>query len=405
MTSSPEGKDPVASVRRFPGIDEFNAAANDARLTPLGLTLPHTELGGGPVGTRLALDWRLESGTPLVLGYAELVEITGPRATLRVVELDPSCRIARLFAGEIGRPVEPLPVASDQDDTVVGLVERTYRNAGGAGRAGRPSAPFSEVFLPPEPAPPASAPAPSPAPEARPRPAPELAAPAAPPSAPMAPLQGREPRSHRGWKAAAVLVAATGLGFGARFSFARLEPIVAEMLSDAPAVDEGTLDVPPAGVRPSTLPPPAAAPEPAATPPAPVAPADAAATALVPESAPQAVERPLDRLRSIRWEREGEATVVILRGNGSAHAERLLHTRLDAPQPRELLKVRGVDLPFQQSALTVGTPELQRIRIGFHPRPVANELHIVLDLPDHRVALTDILVDGQTYRLVLSRKR
>lgn len=379
MTSTASEENPQATVRRFVAIEAFNAAANETRLTPMGLVLPLAEIGAAAVGTRVALDWRLEDGLALVIGWAEVVEVTGPRATLQVIELDPACRIARLFAGEIGRPVESLPSSPDTDDTVVDLVERTYGRARGA----RPAAPFSEVFLPP-------------APPAPPAPAASREPPTAGGPAPLGRVAAGGRRSRQ---IAAALVTAGVLGLGARFAFARLEPILSEMLSDSPAVDSGALDVPPPGVQPSRLPPPAPVPQPAPTPEGP-----SAAVAPAAEASPVS-DTPLDRLRSIRWERVGDTTVVTLFGNGRAYEERLLHTRLDAPQPRELLKVRGVDLPFRQAALDVGTPELQRIRVGFHPRPVANELHIVLDLPSHGVALTDIQVDGQTYRLVLSKRR
>ncbi|MDX2000385.1 MAG: hypothetical protein SF066_21905 [Thermoanaerobaculia bacterium] len=397
MTSAHSGPVSVTHSRRFAELEAFHAAATAARLTPVGLVLPHLELGSPPVGTELAFDWRLADDTGLFVGRAEVVEVTGPRATLRMIELDPGCRVARLFAGSLDQRPEPArPPGRDPDDSVVRLVQRTYQTAPDAHPA---VAAIPDVFVPPEPVP--SPPARSAAPPEPIRP------PAAPPaaSADEQPLLIAAPR-RRLWPVAAALAVALGLGLLARLAFPRIEPILAEMLSDAPAVDVTTLDVPPAGVQPSTLPPPVA---PVVEPPQPVTetvpvePAVEGASAPDPEP-PAVAQRPLDRLRSIRWEREGDTTVVTLLGNGSAHEERLLHTRLDAPQPRELLKVRGVDLPFRQSAMDVGTPELQRIRVGFHPKPVANELHIVLDLPSHDIALTEFRAEGQVYRLVLSRR-
>lgn len=395
MTSAHSG--PRTHSRQFAELEAFHAAATAARLTPVGLVLPHLDLDSPPVGTELAFDWRLADGAGLFVGRAEVVEVTGPRATLRMLELDPGCRVAQLFAGHLDARPEPARAAGrDPDDSVVRLVQRTYQTA--------PDplpmvAAIPDVFVPPEPAPsPPARPAASPQPIA----APPAALPTA--SAEEPPVPTAPPR--RLWKVAAVLVVALGLGVLARFAFPRIEPILAEMLSDAPAVDVTTLDVPPAGVQPSTLPPPVAPvvePPQSVTETVPVEPAVEGASAPDPEP-PVVAQRPLDRLRSIRWEREGDTTVVTLLGNGSAHEERLLHTRLDAPQPRELLKVRGVDLPFRQSAMDVGTPELQRIRVGFHPKPVANELHIVLDLPSHDIALTEFRAEGQVYRLVLSRR-
>lgn len=394
MTSVQPGPAPLALNRRFAGLEAFNAAATAARLTPVGLVLPHLDLGSPPVGTELAFDWRLEDDTRLFVGRAEVVEVTGPRTTLRMLEIDPGCRVARLFAGDLGPPQSPPRTdPRDPDDSVVRLVQRTYH----ADVDPRPViAALPDVFVPPEPA------------------APVMSRPAAPPETIREPEPvvaavptATAPRRRLG-RVAAVLVAAVGVGLLARYAFHRFEPVVAEMLSDAPAVDASTLDVPPPGVQPSTLPVPAepvvALPDPAADTTAGPA-AEPAAGRPEPAPAPAVASRPLDRLRSIRWERDGDTTVVTLLGNGTALDERLLHTRLDAPQPRELLKVRGVDLPFRQAALDVGTPELQRIRVGFHPKPVANELHIVLDLPSHDIALTEFRAEGSVYRLVLSRRR
>lgn len=397
MTSAHSGTWSTTHSRRFAELDAFHAVATAARLTPVGLVLPHLELDSPPVGTELSFDWRLADDTGLFVGRAEVVEVTGPRATLRMLELDPGCRVAQLFAANLDHRPEPArPAGRDPDDSVVRLVQRTYQTAPDQNPA---VATIPDVFVPPEP--PASAGA-------------ALPEPIRPPAVPLAASAEETPLSaapsRRLWKVAAVLAVALALGLLARLAFPRIEPILAEMLSDAPTVDVTTLDVPPAGVQPSTLPPPAVPvvepPQPASeagTAPAVTEPAAEGAPAPDPEPPPVA-QRPLDRLRSIRWEREGDTTVVTLLGNGSAHEERLLHTRLDAPQPRELLKVRGVDLPFRQSALDVGTPELQRIRVGFHPKPVANELHIVLDLPSHDIALTEFRAEGQVYRLVLSRR-
>ena len=64
----------------------------------------------------------------------------------------------------------------------------------------------------------------------------------------------------------------------------------------------------------------------------------------------------------------------------------MLRLRVPGGRPRELIKIRGIDLPFRETLIETATPELERIRTGFHPQSQVNELHAVLDLTGPDVA-------------------
>lgn len=118
-----------------------------------------------------------------------------------------------------------------------------------------------------------------------------------------------------------------------------------------------------------------------------------------PPSRPAPSARPLSRLEKIDWRREGGELVVILRADGDFEAAGFNHLRLDDEPPRVLVRIRGVDRPFQPTTLAVGSPEVERIRIGHHRRPGGDQLHVVLDLTAPEVRLAAVEARGN--RLVL----
>jgi hypothetical protein len=105
----------------------------------------------------------------------------------------------------------------------------------------------------------------------------------------------------------------------------------------------------------------------------------------------------------ITWDETDDRTVVTLWANGGFLDERVVHSRIGGEQPREVVKLRGVDLPYRELVIPAGTGTLERIRTGFHPRQPVNELHVVLDLAGPGARLEKMETDGAALRLVLSR--
>ena len=256
--------------------------------------------------------------------------------------------------------------------------------------------PEDTVFAPPAAAAPASDAAPVPPPDPAPAPPPvEM------PGPEPEPLQepGEPPRRRSIWErlqvSPAVIVAsllAGVTGAAADHWFEEVAGFVSELRAADEAVPEApVIDVPPVDVAPSDFSgeeeaPAAGGPEGVE---AEVARAEAAPRETAPPEAEPAA--PADRVRLVTWDERQSETVVTFWGNGRFLPERVVRVRVEGGAPRELLKLRGMDLPYRLTSIDVGTPELVRIRTGFHPQDRVNELHVVLDLahPDVEIARTE----------------
>lgn len=171
--------------------------------------------------------------------------------------------------------------------------------------------------------------------------------------------------------------------------------LLPDALPDRPAEsDEGA--EPPAA--------PAVAPDPAPEAPRVESPSpptgDSAPVAFVPE------EEPFTRVLDIIWEELEDGLLVTLQLDGAVREGDVSHVRIDAPPPRELVKVRGVREPFPRSGLPVAATAVDRIRVGFHQQGVESELHVVLDLARPEVVLDRVEASGREIRLhVIARPR
>lgn len=167
-------------------------------------------------------------------------------------------------------------------------------------------------------------------------------------------------------------------------------------------------------VQTSTAPPAAAPAAPAPAPKAPPAAASSPAPALAagPAQGPKAPfpavpeysGPPLTALEKITFEVAGGGTDVILWGNGAIPASVYTQSRIDGNPPRELFRLSGLRQPFGKPRLVVGTPELLQIRTGFHPGAHGNEVHVVLDLANPSVKVTQVEAGPQRLRIHLQRK-
>ncbi len=106
-------------------------------------------------------------------------------------------------------------------------------------------------------------------------------------------------------------------------------------------------------------------------------------------------------LERITWSETGSETVLALVGDGGIDESRVQLERLGGEAPRVVLRIAGVERPFQPSSLDVGTVHLVRIRTGLHAGAEGSELHVVLDLAEPAVQVGEPAVRGRRIELRL----
>lgn len=189
----------------------------------------------------------------------------------------------------------------------------------------------------------------------------------------------------------------------------------------APAPASSSASLPsaaaPAGAQPAVTPPaPQPQPAPKAQKAATPTPAPAAAPPLpepvtrVKPAAPAASAgadsgTPLTALEKITFEASAGGTDVILWGNGAFPTSVYAQSRIEGNPPRELFRLSGIRQPFAQSRVSVGTPEVLQVRIGFHAGAHGgNELHVVLDLAHPNAVITQVEAGPKRLKIHLQRR-
>ncbi len=94
-----------------------------------------------------------------------------------------------------------------------------------------------------------------------------------------------------------------------------------------------------------------------------------------------------------RLPREGDLTTVVIRGNGAFDPSSIRSLRLEDPL-RIWMSVSHIETFFKPNEIGVGSREIERIRIGYHPEDSPPALYIVLDLAGDDVFLLDTSVQG-----------
>ncbi|HET9768178.1 MAG TPA: hypothetical protein VFS60_15095, partial [Thermoanaerobaculia bacterium] len=92
-------------------------------------------------------------------------------------------------------------------------------------------------------------------------------------------------------------------------------------------------------------------------------------------------------VEEIWGQRSPVGTVVTIVTNGSVPEGAFSHFRLEGGNPREVIRLRGVDDRYRRPSVPVSTGEVKQVRLGYHAKPEGNELHVVIDLTSPRVKL------------------
>jgi hypothetical protein len=122
-------------------------------------------------------------------------------------------------------------------------------------------------------------------------------------------------------------------------------------------------------------------------------------TSVPPPVQPQAATRVID----VAAVRSTNSTVVSIRGNGDFEDSRLRVSFLPEP-PRVLARIADIETYYRPSEIEVGSPELARIRVGYHPEDNPPRLYVVLDLADDSVVVRESSVAGEMIRIVVGHE-
>ncbi len=207
----------------------------------------------------------------------------------------------------------------------------------------------------------------------------------------QAPAKGRRLWVYGGLAALLAVVAGLGWAFLGRGEAPRASARPRKPVASRPTA--APLATPPATTP--TTPEEASGEEPSA--PAAVAESTGAAPAA---SAPQLP--PAGQLLGIRWSTADGRTVVVLETDGDLAASRITTEALGDVQPRQVLKISGLDARAVAASQTVASAELRRIRVGDHPD--LGQIFVVFDLADSRVDLLGVVSDGKTVEATLGRR-
>ena len=181
------------------------------------------------------------------------------------------------------------------------------------------------------------------------------------------------------------------------------EPVTEPDAGSGDATIDHVLPVTPGASQPDVTQPPAAAVvEPTATaePTAVVEPVATARPQPTPPRIPSGERASV--VEEITFAQAAGTTTVLIRGNGRFPDGSVVAHPMDDP-PRVLVKVMGIGQQYKPYEIAVGSPELERIRIGHHPEVRPPALYVVLDLAGEGVAVQNLSFEGSTVAVTLGR--
>jgi hypothetical protein len=68
-----------------------------------------------------------------------------------------------------------------------------------------------------------------------------------------------------------------------------------------------------------------------------------------------------------------------------------------------LVRIRGIDSGYAPTEIEVGSSEVQRIRVGYHPEENPPSLYVVLDLADGAVDVRESGVRGDVLTVTVGQ--
>jgi len=111
---------------------------------------------------------------------------------------------------------------------------------------------------------------------------------------------------------------------------------------------------------------------------------------------------PATRVLLIAASRVGDETVVTVRANGELAQDSVRVSLLKDPA-RVWVRIQGIETFYRPNDIGVGSPEVERVRVGHHPEETPQSLYVVFDLEDSAVVVREHTVEGDTLRVVVGR--
>ena len=99
--------------------------------------------------------------------------------------------------------------------------------------------------------------------------------------------------------------------------------------------------------------------------------------------------------------RDDDSSVVAVAFDGPINGHRWYH--MYGEEPRAVLRIAGIVEAYWPYEVAVEDGRVRRIRIGHHPEFDPPEEHLVFDLADNRVAITQVVKQDQRLVVVLER--
>jgi hypothetical protein len=114
-------------------------------------------------------------------------------------------------------------------------------------------------------------------------------------------------------------------------------------------------------------------------------------------------DAPATAIEDVSWSSEGPATVVTITAGSAFAPDQIRQSRLQSP-PRVLVRIMGITEAFRIPGVRCQLPQLTGVRFGHHHELDPPQLHVVLDLADPDVEVTEMTIDGRSaaLRLVLA---
>jgi hypothetical protein len=112
---------------------------------------------------------------------------------------------------------------------------------------------------------------------------------------------------------------------------------------------------------------------------------------------------PATRVLLVAATRAADATIVTVKTNGELSEDAVRVTRLKDPA-RVWVRIQGIETFYRPNDIEVGTPEVERLRVGHHPEETPQSIYVVFDLANPTAAVLEHTVDGDTLRVVVGRQ-